>query len=878
MWSSRCADNLSMDNLKISTFANSGIKTVYIHIGLPKTATSSIQATIHHNHPLLVSKGFHGFINGIQLFSMFSDDPTRFRGNIVNSRDERDIERYNRENKLDFLNTIKGITCEKVVISGEDLSNLKLEGVAEFNNFLIRLMPDAKFEIVCFVREKVSLVTSFVQQWIKVQDNFFADDVNQFDNFYQDRIAGFAGIYGLENMKVYPFENALKHPQGPVAFFLEAIGIDTDGLTDFDILNSNKSISDKACEVINYINDLMPTTLNKKLSVLRTDQDAQPLFLVRGAKYRLTKHQVDTILKGGEKDLAWLQDTFGIEYPSTLTDIRLPGKIRYDDDFCEDVISFYPRLTIFLKYAVYKFLCEKRFIVTDDQSQLNLKKLVAYVKQEHPYILNYCMDDAIIAAERSRDLCETSKRSLLDKFKTNSFVHNTHFYRDMALFLEQHNQVESAFHMMGIARDFSPNDPFVDDKCNLYRDAIIPETTKPGEPRFKFRHLVQKIIDLSSKKGFGKKGFTNFFKKKSKESKIKYLHVCLPLGFTHKYANEIKSNFNSQEHLFLFIGEADHHPLGNSVKLLDKNNTVTMLESENARIMDFLMKYSQECEKIFLHSLIRYEVVDFYHQNNQFLKKCYWLVWGFGLYYDINRVKFGPDFDTDAHLLKLKLIIHKMGNIITHLSEDYRLAKKKFGFHGNFIWALMYNMFDAQEELIFSPKLFNETINIVVGHAADENCNQIRTFEMISSLKTKNIRVFCPLSYGPRDLAEKIIKAGQTIFGEKFEPITEIMSLAEYDDFLSKMDIGIYDQKRQKGGKNITTMLSKGKKVYLSDDVTTYGSLTDYGLKIYAINEPNFENILEPITWEEALKNHEICNAYFSKQVYIRQWKEIFSI
>jgi hypothetical protein len=362
---------------------------------------------------------------------------------------------------------------------------------------------------------------------------------------------------------------------------------------------------------------------------------------------------------------------------------------------------------------------------------------------------------------------------------------------------------------------------------------------------------------------------------------VKFLHICPLLGFTIKYANDVNSFFQSKDHVFIFYGANNQHPL-KFTTALNKNSNCFFIngnQSYDEEMIHLIHKYSPQCNKIFLHSLNCRTAVNFLFENQHYLNKCYWLLWGFGLYYDMDKVNFGePTFDVEKHASKLRVLMHHMGGIITHIDEDCKLAQKKFGFHGKFFHVLMYHMFDSLDIFVpYKDRYNNRTINIVVGHAADINCNQIRTLNMLSSLKNENIKIFCPLSYGPKNLSEAIINTGKQIFKDKFEAITEIMKLDEYDNFLSRMDIGIYDQKRQKGVTNIFKMISLGKKVYLNNYTTTFKSLEHFGFKIYAINSKDFNSVLDPMPDEKCLLNHKNFMTLFNKKSYLYQWKEILS-
>lgn len=134
----------------------------------------------------------------------------------------------------------------------------------------------------------------------------------------------------------------------------------------------------------------------------------------------------------------------------------------------------------------------------------------------------------------------------------------------------------------------------------------------------------------------------------------------------------------------------------------------------------------------------------------------------------------------------------------------------------------------------------NKKIKIIIGNsAASDNCH-IEIFEKLSWLASEECEIVCPLSYGELAYRECVMAEGQRLFGDKIRFLTEYMDLESYIKLLAGCDIGIYNNNRQQGFKNITTMLALGKKVFLRNGTATWNKLQSLGIKLFSI-----ENIIE---------------------------------
>jgi len=351
----------------------------------------------------------------------------------------------------------------------------------------------------------------------------------------------------------------------------------------------------------------------------------------------------------------------------------------------------------------------------------------------------------------------------------------------------------------------------------------------------------------------------------------KILHVFYNDKFIQPFIDFIEENNIAGEHTYLYFGgfpEEDFaYHKGDNVYVFDYEKGI----AERVKVS---IRYFHKADKIILHSLINHYTVRFLFFQPWLLKKCYWRIWGGDLYYHI--------FEKKSKKYKLyeffrKPVIKYMSYIITDVKGDYQLAQKWYKTKAKYFKSSIYPLDIYKNN--FTRKLKEEKansnyINILVGNSAHSSNNHFEVFDILKKYKDRNIKIYAPLSYGDKSYAQKVIQTGKKMFGDKFNPITEYMSLDNYNSLLNNIDIGIFAHNRQQALGNIITLLGFGKKVYLKRKITTWDNLKEYNLNIYDIKEFN----LELLPKELADQNIEIIKRNFSKEKLLKDLNLLFSI
>src|SRR5690625_4150550 len=143
-------------------------KKLVLHIGMHKTGSTAIQASMSSSHEYLLSNGIN-YLSCIRMnhsttfVSLFGDEPHRYHVNVQNGvNTPKKAAALNKKLKKQILYKIKNNKSEVFVISGEGLSILSEAGVKRLYSFLLPYFDD--IEVVCYIRRPLEFYKSMCQQ------------------------------------------------------------------------------------------------------------------------------------------------------------------------------------------------------------------------------------------------------------------------------------------------------------------------------------------------------------------------------------------------------------------------------------------------------------------------------------------------------------------------------------------------------------------------------------------------------------------------------------------------------------------------------------------------------------------------------------------
>ena len=342
------------------------------------------------------------------------------------------------------------------------------------------------------------------------------------------------------------------------------------------------------------------------------------------------------------------------------------------------------------------------------------------------------------------------------------------------------------------------------------------------------------------------------------------LHIASIDKFIEPFIAFVEDNFEDFErHEFFLFGDNSQHPV------LQRGNTMFAESYKSSyEVYSEVLKLMYRAEKIILHGLWNRWIVKMLAFNPWLLKKCYWVIWGGDLYsYKLAK----RTIKWQIHEVFRRIVIKRMGHLVTYIDGDIELARKWYGAKGKSHECLMYtsNVFKPMQV----PPKKSSTINIQIGNSADPSNEHFEMLGILEKYRDEDIKIYTPLSYGPKDHAYKVKDEGEKIFGDKFVAMLDFMPYEKYLAFLGEIDVAIFNHKRQQAMGNTISLLGLGKKVYMRSDVSQWGLFDKINVKIYDIS--NIELVLIDST--VARSNHESVLKYFSRETLRKQLYNVFA-
>jgi hypothetical protein len=298
------------------------------------------------------------------------------------------------------------------------------------------------------------------------------------------------------------------------------------------------------------------------------------------------------------------------------------------------------------------------------------------------------------------------------------------------------------------------------------------------------------------------------------------LHLVEYQKFIPPFIELVEQELDFKRHHFYFVHNGHQYNVNSKAKLT-KN-----AKSENfIKFIWHLAIEAWSAEKIVIHGLFSSRLILALVLQPWIWKKCYWVIWGGDLYTHVLDVR---TWRWHVKELFRRILIPKLGHLLTYIPGDVKLARQWYGAKGIYHECIMYPSNTYQSTPVILRK--NSKLNILIGNSADSSNNHAEIIDKIKKLKCSSVKIIAPLSYGEKEYARQIAELGEREFGENFIAITNFMSHEEYLKILAGVDIAVFNHRRQQGMGNIISLLGMGKTVAIRSDVSTWEFLSDMGI------------------------------------------------
>jgi hypothetical protein len=301
------------------------IRNIYLHIGLPKTGSSSIQVSLAKSSQFLKDNGYlyplfsngeHVFLNHSvpfkQIFSVDSEMEQSKKIYIFSSDGViTNLKTFYLQQLVDQIENFSG---ENLIISGENIGFLKLDELNNLRQFFFdRINNKINIHVIVFVRNPLTRIQSIIQQRIKggqILKLVTPEIIRSSKTFFANYFSKLMEVFPINEFKILRYEDTFNHAKGLVGLFLSSIGFNELLMDKIELKYANQSISHEATVLISAINQFCPQLKERKLNETYYSDLIERLLKIPGPKFSISSDLRLEVWENSIEDIKWLSETF----------------------------------------------------------------------------------------------------------------------------------------------------------------------------------------------------------------------------------------------------------------------------------------------------------------------------------------------------------------------------------------------------------------------------------------------------------------------------------------------------------------------------------------------------------------------------------------
>ena len=313
------------------------INTIYLHIGTPKTGTSSIQQSLKdfddrktlYMTPLnkAITPTNHNPL--VTTFEVGDDHPKILWG--LNDEGSLDAEKLSliKENcKLTLANNILKPGYENLIISAEAFCILSTEGINNFFKFIRNLNSDITVKLICYLREPKSFCASEYQQRVKRHLSQEPFRIEKKMNLHYKGVGRFLPFIKTDELYIREYSRSKLTNNCVVEDICKIINIKIK-----KVLSTNSSLSLEVLKLLHTLNGLKITYGNKNLIRARHMFINSLQEAYSGSESKIDREVFAGVYRNSE--ILYCKNFFNIDFTESISEKE--GKIPHDflDDLSE---------------------------------------------------------------------------------------------------------------------------------------------------------------------------------------------------------------------------------------------------------------------------------------------------------------------------------------------------------------------------------------------------------------------------------------------------------------------------------------------------------------------------------------------------------------
>jgi hypothetical protein len=297
-----------------------------LHVGMPKTGSSSIHRTLLHVPPQLGVRYMHD--HGVNLSRVLAticmEEPEEFPANRRRGRTRTELLQERKKLQQAIAEGLADPQASAVIMSAEMLTGLEAGAIKTLADWLRPLAPE--LQVVSYVRDPFSFVDSMFQTAVRNGKGKFNLGSHYPD--YAKRFRKLEQAFGRKSIRYFAYEPATFVQGDVVQDFAARLNLDA---SDWQTRRTNVSMSKDAVCLLYMYRKLGPAEPRGAEAVQATARFMRLLETLQGNKARLAREVVQPVIDEKAKDIAWMEKRLGAPF-AALPDKQDERAIRSEDD------------------------------------------------------------------------------------------------------------------------------------------------------------------------------------------------------------------------------------------------------------------------------------------------------------------------------------------------------------------------------------------------------------------------------------------------------------------------------------------------------------------------------------------------------------------
>jgi hypothetical protein len=285
------------------------MKKAYLHIGVEKTGTTTIQSFMAKNRDVLRLDGFlyplaPGQENHVGLTLLTADNLTHMSGllPLVGLAADADVSEYAKKMLLAFEDEARQSACHTLVLSNEHLSSRLRAGkpIIALRDTLLRIADVV--EVIVYLRRQDEVVLSEYSTRVKAgfTDPFALQRTHLIKYNYAALLDRWAAVFGRDHISIRLFEKEAFEGGDLIADFLHVIHYPGNPSLS-RVPPQNVSLDVTCLEYLRRLNRHLPAHVDKRRNKARGNIVAKLTAISTGEKPRISSEEAHAILKQYEE-------------------------------------------------------------------------------------------------------------------------------------------------------------------------------------------------------------------------------------------------------------------------------------------------------------------------------------------------------------------------------------------------------------------------------------------------------------------------------------------------------------------------------------------------------------------------------------------------